>query len=402
MRRPEPDRPYPGPALAFAVAISIVVIIVVAIHLVVGWIYSNGFRASALIPREPGRTYGVWVRSVDKRTITVTALEPRQDIGHPGKLGLYWQDGYGHMGDVLVVEGMDVTRPFEVLKGDRPPTCPAGPSPDCEQVDIEAYAFPHDPGDVGLDFETVEYESSLGPVEAWVVPAEDATRWVIHIHGWTAEKRESIRLLPPIERAGLTSMVIDYRNDPGAPIDPSGHYRFGLSEWEDVESAVEYALEGGADDVVLVGYSTGAAHAMSFLERSGLGNRIVGVVMDSPNINMLEAVRHGSKGLNLHPTPMPITRLMAEFGMWITDLRWKIDWDTTNYVQRAEEILRVPTLVFHGTSDQRIPISVSRQLEARAPKTVDLIETQAAGHVMSWNANPERYERYLTNYLSSL
>jgi alpha-beta hydrolase superfamily lysophospholipase len=388
--------------LAIAITASIVIIIVVAFYLVVGWIYSNGFRASALKPREPSRTYGVWVRSADGRTITVTALEPRQDIGHPGTLGLYWSGGYGHMGDVVAVDGLDVTRPFEVLKGDHPPVCPDGPSPGCDQVDIEAYAFPDDPGDVGLDFETVQYESGLGPVAAWVVPARQATRWAIHVHGWTAEKRESIRLLPPLNRAGLTSIAIDYRNDPGAPVDPSGHYRFGVTEWEDVEGAVSYAVDAGADDVVLVGYSTGAAHAMSFLERSELRHRVVGVVMDSPNINMLDAVRHGSKGLNLHPTPMPITRLMAEFGMWITDLRWKIDWDTTNYVQRAEAILQVQTLVFHGTSDQRIPISVSRQLEARAPEVVDLVETQAAGHVMSWNADPERYERYLTNFLDAL
>jgi hypothetical protein len=33
---------------------------------------------------------------------------------------------------------------------------------------------------------------------------------------------------------------------------------------------------------------------------------------------------------------------------------------------------------------------------------VDLVETPAAGHVMSWNANPERYERYLTGFLSRL
>jgi fermentation-respiration switch protein FrsA (DUF1100 family) len=93
---------------------------------------------------------------------------------------------------------------------------------------------------------------------------------------------------------------------------------------------------------------------------------------------------------------------MIEFGMWIADLRWKVDWETTNYVQRADSILRVPTLVFHGTSDQVIPISVSRQLEARVPSLVDLVETQAAGHVMSWNADPERYERYLGNFLDSL
>jgi len=62
----------------------------------------------------------------------------------------------------------------------------------------------------------------------------------------------------------------------------------------------------------------------------------------------------------------------------------------------------MPTLVFHGTSDAAIPISVSRQLAARARETVELVETPAAGHVMSWNADPERYEGYLGRFLSRL
>ena len=97
-----------------------------------------------------------------------------------------------------------------------------------------------------------------------------------------------------------------------------------------------------------------------------------------------------------------MSRLMKEFGLWLADLRWKVDWERTNYVQRAHQILMVPTLVFHGTSDQRVPIDVSRQLEARVPDRVTLIETQAAGHVMSWNANPARYEEQIENFLRSL
>jgi pimeloyl-ACP methyl ester carboxylesterase len=64
--------------------------------------------------------------------------------------------------------------------------------------------------------------------------------------------------------------------------------------------------------------------------------------------------------------------------------------------------LTAPTLVFHGTADQTIPISVSRQLEAKVPDLVELVETPAAGHVMSWNADPERYERYLRSFLERL
>jgi len=134
---------------------------------------------------------------------------------------------------------------------------------------------------------------------------------------------------------------------------------------------------------------------MAFLERSDLASALDGVVLDAPNVSLAEAVRHGTRDRRATP-------LMIEFGLWMADLRWKTDWEATNYVQRDDRILRVPTLVFHGTSDQVIPISVSRQLEAQAPEVVELVETPAAGHVMSWNADPERYEGYLTRFLDRL
>ncbi len=343
----------------------------------------------------------MWVRELFDSRIVLAAIEPNQAIGHPGVLGLWWPDGYGRLGEVEEVVGLHVTRSFQHLVGAPPPICSEGPLEDCPPVDIEAYAYPSDPGDAGLDFEETSYDSPLGPMGAWLVPG-DGSRWAIHVHGWTAERREAIRVLPTFRGAGFTSLVIDYRNDPGEPQDPSGRYRFGLTEWEDVEGAVRYALSRDAEDVVLVGYSTGAAHIMSFLERSALASSVRGLVFDAPNVSLVEAVRFGSEGATFPGTPIRIGRLVREVGLWMADLRWSIDWETTNYVERAPSIIRVPALVFHGTADQRIPISVSRRLEALAPDMIQLVETPAAGHVMSWNADPERYEAYLGRFLDRI
>ena len=389
-------------ALSIAIAIALIVILVVLLHLVGGWVYANGFREGALRIQPPSHTFGVWVRSVDKRRITLTAAAPRQDIGHPGTLGLYWEGGYGQVGPVIAADGLQITREYTHLKGGQPPICLDALLEKCPPVGLEGYAYPSDPSDVDLEFEEATYLSPLGPIGAWVVPAKNAGTWAIHIHGWTAERREAVRLLPTLHRAGVTSMVIDYRNDPEAPRDPSGHYRFGQSEWEDVEGAAQYAVDHGALNIILVGYSTGAAHVMAFLERSDLAEGITGVVLDSPNILLAEAVRHGSRDLRFSPTKIRVSRLVTEFGMWIADLRWQIGWEVTNYVQRAMTILTVPTLVFHGIADHRVPISVSRQLEARARNVVTLVETPGAGHVMSWNVDPGRYERHLADFVGKL
>lgn len=305
------------------------------------------------------------------------------------------------MGELVEVADNRVTRFFTLLTGENPEVCAEGPVSGCPQVIPDSYAFPDDPGDVGLDFEDVRYLSPLGPIGGWLVPAEGET-WAIHVHGWTANRREALRMMPVLNRKGYPSLAINYRNDAGSPEDPSGRYRFGLTEWEDVEAAVGYALENGAGSVLMIGYSTGAAHILSFLERSDLASRVGGLVLEAPNLILAETIRHGSRETKIPALGINATQLLIEFGMWIADLRWGIDWERTNYVQRAENIISVPTLVFHGTSDHRVPISISRQLVSRVPDLVRLEEIPAAGHVMSWNANPERYEKLVEGFLSGL
>jgi alpha-beta hydrolase superfamily lysophospholipase len=377
--------------VTFIYLVAIGVLVVVLVHIVVGWQVANGLRREALDVRQRTQNRGIWVRTVGNGVIDLESKEPRQDIGHPGVFGLVWDDGHARVGDVVGASDGHITRSFVPGPDGGPPVC-EGSLEGCEPVGLDGYLFQSDPSDVGLAYEEVLYESPLGAMAAWHVPATEPGAWAIHCHGWTAERRELLRMLPAFHDGGRTSLVIDYRNDPGAPPDPTGRYRFGLSEWEDVEGAAEYAIEHGATDLVLMGCSTGAALVMSFLERSDLAGLVSGVVMDSPNIALVETFRQAMRPFR-HPP------LMKEMALWLTDLRWKVDWETTNYVPRAETILRVPALVFHGTSDQVVPIAVSRQLKARVGDLVELVETPAAGHVLSWNVNPEGYQAHLRGFL---
>lgn len=380
--------------MVFVVAAAAGVLVIGLFHLIAGWLFSNGLRRETLVVRPRPKDLGVWVRGLGEGRIELEARHPRQDIGHPGVLGLRWSGGYGRVGDVIAASDGRIVRRFHPGVDGAPPVC-AHDLDDCEPIELDGYAFPADPADAGLEFSDITYETPLGSAGAWLVPSGDGTAWAIHCHGWTAERRELIRMLPTFHRQGRTSLVIDYRNDPGAPADPSGHYRFGLTEWEDLQAAVRHAIAAGADELVLTGCSTGGAVVMSFLERSDLKQAVAGIVLDSPNIVLVDTFRHSMRDLR-H------SQLVKETGMWIADLRWGIDWEATNHVQRADRFLTVPALVFHGTSDATVPISSSRQLRAAAPNLVELVETPAAGHVLSWNADPDRYETYLARFLESL
>ncbi|MEE9177571.1 MAG: alpha/beta fold hydrolase [Acidimicrobiia bacterium] len=381
------------------ILIGLVVLVGLTFYVGGGFVFANMIRGDALTPQPPTPDYGVYVTAVGDDTITLSSVEERDDTTHPGYFGLAWENGYGRLGEIIDQNGVTVTRSFELVSGVPPKTCTSTLG-ECHPADIEGWAYQRKPADVGLVYSEVAYESPLGTMGAWQVDSGDGTVWAIHAHGWRAARREAIRSLPVYYNAGVTSLVIDYRNDPDAPSDPSGFYRFGRTEWEDIEGAVEFAIDNGAEEIILVGYSTGASAHMAFLEQSDLADEVVAVVFDSPNIDMGETVRIAAGERTIPGTPIPIPGSLTASAMVIADLRWDIGWDEINYVDRASHTLTVPTLVFHGSADTRVPIEVSRRLQTEVPELVRLVETKGAGHVTSWNIDPAGYEEQLDDFLS--
>ena len=175
-------------------------------------------------------------------------------------------------------------------------------------ADLDGAAFPGNPERAfGLGYTEVQFDTPLGAMNAWEILAPSSL-WVVHVHGLGAPRSEALRAVQPIAEAGYPQLVINYRNDPGEPADPSGYYRYGQSEWEDVAGAVDYAVDRGAEGVVLVGYSTGAAHILSYLYRTP-DSRVLAAVFDSPNIDFEETVDLGAsqRRLPLIPLPLPGT-----------------------------------------------------------------------------------------------
>jgi pimeloyl-ACP methyl ester carboxylesterase len=197
---------------------------------------------------------------------------------------------------------------------------------------------------------------------------------------------------------GLPSLAITYRNDEGAPADPSGMYGFGSTEWRDLQGAVRYATDHGADKVVLVGYSMGGAIAASFLEHSSLADAVAAVVFDAPMLDFGATINHKAADRELPMVGLALPPPLTWTAKQIAGVRFEVDWDELNYLDDSDW-LTMPTLVFHGDDDATVPLSTSQQLADAHTQLVSLVRVPGAGHVASWNSAPSTYDRTLRNFL---
>ncbi len=326
-------------------------------------------------------------------------LQLSVDTVQPGRYGLWFDDGQGHakVGAVLEVDEVAgrVRRVLEVVDTGELRTGSGR---------WNQYYFAGRPQEaLGLSSRDVEITTELGILAAWEVPAADeaAGRWAILVHGRGAPREECLRAVPVLHDLGFTALIPMYRNDIGAPSSSDGRYSLGLSEWRDLEAALLHAVDAGAQQVVLFGWSMGGAIILQTLDRSWLSDRVTAVVLDAPVIDWADVLRHHGA---MHKIPGPIGSLGRSLigRSWarrLVGVHQPIDVALTNWEHRADE-LKHPTLLIHSLADEFVPVGPSVSLAAKRPDLVRFEPWQEGRHTKEWNVDPERWDAVVRAFLT--
>ncbi|MGW1227087.1 alpha/beta hydrolase [Streptomyces sp. NPDC001515] len=262
------------------------------------------------------------------------------------------------------------------------------------KVHITPEVYASDPAQaLGLDFREVEIPGELGALPAWFVPGARAT-WVIAVHGIGTTRAHPLNVLGFLHGQQLPVLDLGYRGDPGAPRSPDGLSHLGESEWRDLDAALRFAVRYGAEQVVLHGWSTGAAMALHASVNSALRDRIRGLVLDSPVLDWSVTLRAlaAARGVPSVLRPLAVRAAQGQTGLHGAPLL-----DTS-----LPATLHVPTLIFHGPDDTLAPWRPSRELAALRPDLVSLHPVPRAPHGAMWNADPVHYEETLRRFLTPL
>lgn len=369
------------------------VLLIAAAYTGGGWYFAKRIHAGALDGAERRASIaldpGVRIASVGDGTVTLAPIDDHAppELETPGVWGLRWADGYGQLGDIVGRAGATIERSFSILQGDPPnPGTPA---------EIDARAFP-DPRTAGVRPRDVLVPGPLGRYPAWFVPGDRKT-WIVVVHGNSMSRLDNVRSLPSLQAAGYATLSITYRNDAGAPEDPSGLLRYGLTEWKDLEAGVGYAIGRGSAGVVLMGFSMGGGVIAAFLERSDLAEEVRALVLDAPMLDFSRTIDDNASRERLPVIGTPLPLGLAATAKLIARLRWDVEWSDLDYLEHPR-MFSMPILVFHGTRDDVVPIATSDGLKRLVPQT-QLVRCPGAGHIECWNLDPQAYESKMISFL---
>jgi len=272
-----------------------------------------------------------------------------------------------------------------------------------------------DPKDAGFEYSRVSIRLPGGLSWGWLVPpaecresevagsgSDASADWAIHVHGRGALPEEVLRGLRPCAQAGLTSLVIAYRNDSDAPVGNHRRYGLGIAESHDVMAAIDWALSHGARSVTLFGYSMGGTAVVRATSLTRDQNRIRGIVLDSPALDWPGVFTQQAR---LARVPVWVARLgqtLLQCGL----VRGAVPGTRVTDISslRPEALaahIRVPVLVHASPEDTFVPWQGSRAFVQQRPELFSLCEG-AGEHVKLWNTDPESWEAATLDFLREL
>jgi len=393
-------------------------VFLIILLIAVGWYFSGLIYETGLNPEfTDSENVGtaedrVVIESISQETITLNVEEEQWGpLLENGLYGIVGQNGDAIVGGILSTNGNIIERELlqingNLVSGDRISASGLIRKDDSGNYKIlgssgwsgqatEGIYTPESVSEVA--YENIFYESDVGKFPAYLTTNGD-NGLVIFVHGFRGNyAREVFSLMrtKDLEELGYRSMIISYRNDRGLPKDPSGIYQYGVTEWTDIDAAVNEARKYN-DNIVLFGISGGGGPVSSWIQNTDDLSKVSGIIYEAPVISFWESVEvNGAARFPWLPES-----LFSYFKIF-TEIRYSVDFDSMDF-RDAVINSSIPTLLFHGDDDEWVPVEMSDLIAESRNANFTYIRYENVGHVTSWNADPDNYFYQLDTFLSNL
>ena len=229
------------------------------------------------------------------------------------------------------------------------------------------------PGELGLDFESVVFESADGlRLTGWYVPADDSELTVLFCHGNGGNISHRLDSINIFYNLGVNCFIFDYRGygESGGRTSEQGTYL-------DVEAAYKWLMEEknvSPDSIIIFGRSLGGSVAAYLAAKV----EVKALIIESCFTSYADI---GKKFYSYMPV-----RLFAKFG-----------YPTIDYVRDVN----CPVMIIHSRDDDIIPFEFGQKLYEAVDAPSEFVEI-FGGHNDGFLVSSEIYKKAWMKWLEFL
>ncbi len=201
---------------------------------------------------------------------------------------------------------------------------------------------------IAPDYKNISFTvgESKEKINGWFFPYSGSKKTVLMVHGYGKNRlqfeEQTFPLIASLNREGFNVMTFDLR---GSGNSSGSISTFGRNETTDVLGAIKYLNQQSTEQIILMGFSTGASSCLSALTQTPYRDSIIGVIADNPYSNIDDYIDY-----------------IVESSMWLPDIPFKpvvefavkkiskVD-SSLDVISKVSSIIPTPVLLIDGTQD---------------------------------------------------
>ncbi len=243
-----------------------------------------------------------------------------------------------------------------------------------------------------ISFKDIKDEINL---KGWFFEVKGSNKTVILAHGYRQNRlqygEDTFVLIKSLLNQGYNVLTFDFRN---CGESEGKVTTVGIYEKNDLLGAVNYAKKLGSKQIVLMGFSMGAATSIVAAAQS---QDVDAVIADSPFSDLEEYLNDNLDAWsNLPSFPFNQTTFLT--------IKILEGVDPKEFSPRAviKDIAPRPVMLIHSKDDAYIPVSNSHELLKAGGSNVKLWETEGVNHIESFTKLTDEYLQRITEFINSL
>jgi len=261
-----------------------------------------------------------------------------------------------------------------------------------ERVPIEG-----NPALLGLSYEEVSFPSVDNglTLHGWYLPVQDSESVIIMIHGADGNRADSsigmLEIASGLVEHGYNVLMFDLR---GHGESEGNRMSAGFYEKRDLLGAVDYVKGRGFERTGVLGFSVGAATALTGTAES---DDIDAVVADSSFADLKEMMEPEFSKRTKFP------KFFLGPLLFMVKIMYGVDFNAIKPVESVPRIEPRPILFIHGELDDTVPLEHAYRLrDASQNPESQLWVVPEAGHVRAYITHPEEYISRITAFFDGV